>query len=143
MTFTLEAKPLEVKVKVPGYGIFYVRQMGAGTQADINDRLSAMEQKNNEVKEQYAEVLEREEQLAATKDDAGLAKLHRCGDYKRARSAIEQSKLDLLALTRYVDRCWLSLWRSDDSDALARFLGDFSADQLRSFHAQAMEQLHA
>lgn len=142
MTFTIEAKPLEVKVKVPGYGTFSVCQMGAGVQADINDRIDELERKNNETKEQYADVFKKEEELTAANDTAGLAELRKRKDYKAAVTAMQQGKLDLLALTRYVDRCWMNLWRSDDPDALARFLGDFTADQIRALHAQAMGHLN-
>ena len=141
MTITIKAKPLEVNVEVPGYGTFYVKQMGAGVEADIKNRLAEASASMDALREKYDALFKKEGELIKAKDEAGLKELKATDEYKQATQEQRECSKALDAVVNYSNECHLKLWRSDDPEAMKKFLNDFSAQQIMSFHAQVMAEL--
>lgn len=141
MTITIEAKPLEVNVEVPGYGTFYVKQMGAGVEADIKNRLVEASASMDALREKYDTLFKKEGELIKAKDEAGLKELKATDEYKQATREQRECSRALDEVVNYSNACHLKLWRSDDPEAMKKFLNAFSAQQIMSFHAQVMAEL--
>lgn len=140
MTITIEAKPLEVKAELPGYGIFYLRRLGAGVEADLRERLQKAQSIIDEIKEKYATILEEETNLIEAKDDAGLEKLRNTDKYKEAQKEQADSSKTLQDAADFASKVQINLWRSDDPEAMERFLNDFTIDEIRGFYQQVMTE---
>ncbi len=141
MTITIEAKPLEVNVEVPGYGTFYIKQMGAGIEADIKNRLAEASASMDALREKYDMLFKKEGELIKAKNEAGLKELKATDEYKQATQEQRKCSRALDEVVSYSNDCHLKLWRSDDPEAMKKFLNDFSARQIMSFHAQVMAEL--
>lgn len=140
MTIKLEAKPLEIKVEVPGYGIFYLRRMGAAKEAEMQEVLGNAKSMVDEVAADFKDIVSEESELVSAKDEAGLKDLRTTPEYKEARRAQDKANETLQNAIRQLNKCMISLWRSDVAGALDRLLEDFTMEQIKSFYAQAMEQ---
>lgn len=140
MTITIEAKPLEVKAELPGYGLFYLRRLGAGAEADIRERLEKAQSTLNEIKDKYADLIEQETRLIEAKDEKALADLRATDKFKEATAAQEEANKVLQDAANFATQAQLKLWRSDDPEAMERLLNDFTAEEIRGFYVQVMEQ---
>lgn len=141
MKITLEAKPLEYQVEVPGYGLFTVRKMGAGVEADIASRLREMNEKSELFDEEYKDIVDQEKKLASTENEAELKKLKDSEKYKMAIKAQEELSRSLGPISEELMHIQLGLWDCEDKEALRRFLNDFTIEQIRGFYKQVMEQV--
>lgn len=140
MKITIEAKPLEIKAELPGYGVFYVRKMGAGAEMDLMARMSSIQEHMEEVRTKYAKLFDKENKLIADKDNAGLAELKNSAEYKEALKAQEEINKQIQSHSELVNRTMLNLWRSDNSEAVKKLLADFTITQIQGFYKQVMEQ---
>lgn len=140
MTITIEAKPLEVKAELPGYGIFYLRRLGAGAEADLRERLQKAQSIIDKIKEKYADIIAEETKLMEAKDDVALAKFRASDKYREAEKEQTKSAAALQEAADYANKVQLGLWRSDDAEAMERFLNDFTMDDIRGFYKQVMDE---
>lgn len=140
MTITIEAKPLEVKAELPGYGLFYLRRLGAGAEADLRERIQKAQEIIDQIKEKYGDVLEEENRLIESKDKEALEKYRKTDRYKEAQKEQESSAKTLQDAADYAAKAQLKLWRSDDPEAMERFLNDFTIDEIRGFYQQVMTE---
>lgn len=137
---TLEAKPLEYQVEVPGYGLFTVRKMGAGAEADVARRLREMDERSKQFDEEYKDIIDQEKELAAAQDEGGLKKLKGSKKYQEAVRVQKDSAQFLRQITEELMQIQLGLWDCEDKGALKRFLNDFTSEQIQSFYKQVMDQ---
>lgn len=140
MTITLEAKPLEIKVEVPGYGIFYLRKMGAAKEAAMQDLLGNAKSAADKVAEDFKDIISKESQLIDAKDEVGLKDLRNTTEYKKAQQAQNKASEELQKAVAKLNKCMLGLWRAENAGALERLLEDFSTEQIKGFYAQAISQ---
>lgn len=140
MKITLEAKPYEILVEVPGYGIFKVHRIGAGTEADLAAKSLEIKNLNDRLADEYGDISAREVELIKSDDKAGLEALRATEEYKAAKALQKKISADLDQLNARIVRTELSLWKSDDQDVLERFLRELSLEQIRSLYRQAIEQ---
>lgn len=138
MAITIDAKPFEVKAELPGYGIFYLRHLGAGKEAELQDMMQKAKAEIDAVAEQYKDITEKEEELVKADDKTSLEELRASTEYKAAQKAQQKAGDSLQSAVAYANKCQLSLWRSDDKKALERLFSDFTAEQIRGFYAQVM-----
>ncbi len=141
MKITLEAKPLEYQVEVPGYGLFTVRKMGAGVEADLAGRLREMDERQKSFDEEYKNIVDQEKELASAKNETELKKLKDSEKYKAAIKAQEELSRFLGKISGELMRVHLELWDCEDKEALKRFLNDFTTEQIRGFYKQIMDQV--
>lgn len=143
MTITISAKPLEVKAELPGYGIFYLRRLGAAKDAEIQTRINEAKKLGENIPIKYKSLFDAEEKYSAEKNKDKLTELRASEEYKKARA--EQTAADnaLQDVKSYVDKCHLELWRSDDPKAMEKLLADFSLKEIQGFYAQVMAQAEA
>lgn len=140
MTITIEAKPLEVKAELPGYGLFYLRHLGAGAEADLRERLQKAQKIVDEIKEKYADIIEEENKLIETGDKKALAEFRATEHYKKAQEEQAGSAKTLQEVADYVNATQLKLWRSDDPKAMEGLLNDFTTAEIIGFYKQVMEE---
>lgn len=140
MTIKLEAKPFEIKVEVPGYGIFYLRRMGAAKEAEMQEVLGNAKSIVDKTADDYKDIVTKESQLVNAKDEVGLVNLRSTPEYKEAQRAQNKANDELQKAIAKLNKCMLSLWRSDVVGALDRLLEDFTTEQIKGFYTQAMEQ---
>lgn len=140
MTITIEAKPLEVKAELPGYGLFYLRRLGAGAEADIRERLAKAQDTINEIKDKYSDLIDEETKLIEAKDEKALTEFRSTDKFKEAADAQAEANKVLQDAAAFATQAQLKLWRSDDPEAMERLLNDFTADEIRGFYMQVMGQ---
>lgn len=140
MTITIEAKPLEVKAELPGYGIFYLRRLGAGAEADLRERLRKAQEIIDEIKAKYADIIAEETKLMEAKNDDALSKFRASDKYREAEKEQTKSAVALQEVADYANKVQLGLWRSDDPEAMERFLYDFTMEDIRGFYKQVMDE---
>lgn len=136
---TLEAKPLEIKVNIPNYGLFTVRRLGAGAEAEIRSRLSKAIELSNKIQENYKDIIDKENRLIKEHDDQGLERLRSQPRYASVRS--EQKKVDQLLekANEYANRCYLALWSAEDHNSLERLFADLTTEQIQDLYKQAIK----
>lgn len=140
MTISITAKPFEVKAKLEGYGIFYLRRLGAAQEAELQYEASTVKKEMDTVAEKFKGIIEKEKQLQAADDKAELETLRKSDEYLAAQAEQQRAaeKVDLiLAKTR---KAQLSLWRSDDEEALKRLFNDFTLEELKNMWQQVMSE---
>lgn len=140
MTITIEAKPLEVKAELPGYGLFYLRRLGAGAEAELREKLQEAQEIINEIKEKYADIIEKETKLIEAKDAKALEEYRATAEYKNAQVEQAESTKKLQEVNDYANAAQLKLWRSDDPEAMKRLLNDFTTSEIIGFYKQVMEE---
>lgn len=140
MKITLEAKPYEILVEVPGYGIFKVHRIGAGTEADLAAKSLEINSLNDRLAEEYGDISAREAELVKSDDKAGLEALRATEEYKAAKALQKKISAALDQLNARIVKTELSLWESDDQEALERFLRELSLSQIRDLYRQAIKQ---
>lgn len=139
MTITIEAKPLEVKAELPGYGIFYLRRLGAAAEAEMQEKFNKAKLLIDEVSSQFEELIANETEYIKSHDEAKLSALKASDEYKKAKDAQAKADAELQKAVAYSNKCQLGLWRSDDPEAMERLLNDFTMEQIRGFYVQVME----
>lgn len=137
---TIKAKLFEVKAKIPGYGVYYLRHLGAGDEADIINMLEDAKADIDEAQEKYQDISAKEKKLIKENKVEELAKLNSTPDYKEADAAYKKANQKLQKAINYSKKCQLELWRSDDPDAMKRLLKDFTTDQIIDFYRQVMQE---
>lgn len=140
MTITIEAKPYEVRAELPGYGIFYIRRLGAGAEADLQERLKAAQKLIDDIKTKYQDIFDEETKLMADNDETGLGKLRKTDRYIEAQKEQDVNSKVLNEFSAYVNKVHLKLWRSDDPEAMGRLLSDFTMEEIRGFYQQVMTE---
>lgn len=140
MRVTIPAKPLEIEVEVPGYGIFYVKHLGAGLDAAIQARLDIARQTMDNISNKYVSLIKQETKLMKANDEAGLTNLRETEVYKNAKKEQDECNRQLQDAVKFANKCQLELWRSDDPKALEKFFNDFSLKEIQGFYAQVMAQ---
>ncbi len=140
MKITLEAKPYEILVEVPGYGIFKVHRIGAGTEATLAAESLEINDLNNRLKEEYADISAREVELTKAGDEAGLEALRATDEYKSAKAFQDKITAKLQAFNSKMAQVELGLWSSDDQEALERFKSELTMAQIRNLYQQAIKQ---
>lgn len=139
MTITIEAKPLEVKAELPGYGIFYLRRLGAAAEAEMQEKLHKAKSLIDNVAAEFENIIKQEEEYIKAKDEAKLSALKSSDEYKKAKDAQAKADAELQKAVAYSNKCQLGLWRSDDPKAMERLLNEFTMEQIRGFYVQVME----
>lgn len=140
MKITLEAKPYEILVEVPGYGIFKVHRIGAGTEATLAAESLEINDLNNRLKEEYADISAREVELTKAGDETGLETLRATDEYKSAKSLQDKITAKLQTFSSKMAQVELDLWSSDDQEALKRFKSELTMAQIRNLYQQAIKQ---
>lgn len=140
LDITIEAKPLIYNVEIPGYGMFTVRRLGAGAQADLSDELAAAQKAQEQIMEDFADTIAEEKRLVRANDQEGLNVLRASEAYKEAQSAQRKVSQMLQDAVNHSNRIELGLWDSEDKQALERFRNDFTIEQIRGFYQQVMQQ---
>lgn len=140
---SIEAKPLELAAELEGYGIFYVRKMGAGTEAEIRYRLDEANNAIEEMSEKYKGIIDKEKELMEAKDDKALEELRNTPRYKELLAKQKETGERLESVYHYTRDVQLKLWRSDDPEAVKKLFEDFSFDQIQSLYKQVMESENA
>ena len=139
LAITLEAKPYEYQVEIPGYGLFTVRRLGAGTQADLADKMRAAEKAQKKVERDFAEIVEKEKRLVAENATEELATLRTSEEYKKAEKAQKKVSSLLQDTINCINRAELALWSSDDPKALEKLMTELTIEQIRELYGKAME----
>lgn len=140
MTISIDAKPLEIKAELKGYGIFYLRHLGAGAEAETLEKIKLAKEKTEECAKKHKAITDKESSLVDAKDEKALEELRATAEYKKAME--EKAEVDAIMqdTNNYINKCMLNLWRSDDPKAMERLLSDFSTEQIRGFYAQVMTE---
>lgn len=136
----IEAKPFEVQAELPGYGIFRLRRLGAGVEADIRNML---EDANADIKEnadRYKDIIDKETQLIQDDKQKELEELRSSQRYIDAERAQKKASEKLQKAVDYSKKCQMELWRSDDPEALRKLFADFSFEQIMGFYNQVMRE---
>lgn len=139
---TIEAKPFEVKASLPGYGIFYLRRLGASRGAELREKLDVAQKMIDDATHKYQDIIDKESELKTTKNQQGLIKLRATTRYKEAEEAQKEASQKLQEALDFSDKCQLGLWRSEKPEAMKRLLDDFTIKEIRGFYAQVMEESH-
>jgi len=140
MTISIAAKPFEVKAKLEGYGVFFLRRLGAAQEAELQYGAAEVKKELDAVVDKFKDLLAREKELQAAGDNEGIEALRKTEEYlaAQAEQARVNGKLDaFLAKTRSAQ---LSLWRSDDEEALKRLFNDFTLEELKNMWQQVMSE---
>lgn len=138
---TIEAKPLTYDVEIPNYGIFTLRRLGAGKEAEIGYRLRIAEEKQKEVSKRYDDVIKREVALLEEKNDKELKELRESKEYLEAKAAQSEASAALRDSVLYQREVVAGLWSSQDEEALERLKNDFSSEQLNELYMQVMQKI--
>lgn len=139
MTFTLEAKPYELKVEIPGYGIFTIKKLGAGKESEIRLRLNEAQKLMDELNDKYKDIIEKENNLIKSSDEENLKKLRESAGYKEVKNKQSEVNRKLQKAHDFAVDSQLSLWSADNEDDLKKLFDDFSAEQLNSLYRQALD----
>lgn len=142
MTITLQAKPLEYEVEIPGYGIFTIRRIGAGAEADLASRMRVIEELQQMVKEEYSDILDEETKLIATKDEKALNTLRSTDRYKEVEKKQAEITKELNSTVEYTKKLAMSLWGSESYENLEKLFNDFTFEQIESLYKQALDQIN-
>lgn len=137
---TIKAKPFETKVKIPGYGIYYLRHLGAGDEADIRNMLEDANADITENADKYREVIETERRLTEKNNQKELAVYRGTPIYLEAKEAQKKAGEKLQKAIAYSVKCQLELWRSDEPEAMEKLFKDFTSEQIIGFYQQAMTE---
>lgn len=140
-TITLEAKPYEYQVQIPGYGLFTVRCLGAGTQADLADKLHAAEKAQQKVERDFAEVIAEEKRLAEGGDHEALVAFRAADEYKHATRAQAQATTVLQSASEAVVKAEMALWSSEDPKALEKLMSELTIEQIRGLYRKVMQKV--
>lgn len=142
MTITLQAKPLEYEVEIPGYGIFTIRRIGAGAEADLASRMRVIEELQQMVKEEYSDILDEETKLIAAKDEKALNTLRSTDRYKEVEKKQAEITKELNSTVEYTKKLAMSLWGSESYENLEKLFNDFTFEQIESLYKQALDQIN-
>lgn len=137
---SIDAKPLETEIEIKGYGIFRVRRLGAGQEAEATARLDEARSSIDSIAKRYKALFDKEKELVKNKDELGLSELKKSPAYQKAMAEQKASSEKLEAVMGYVNKVHLGLWSSDDSEALTRLFNDFTFKQLGQFYRQAIAE---
>lgn len=143
MTITIDAKPLEIKAELPGYGIFYLRRLGAAKEAEIGEMFQRINTSGESLRSKYQTLIDEESRLIAVKNDEKLADLRASDEYQACKKEQAEHQKELQEATAIINKTCLSLWRSDDPKAMERLTNDFTSAQIQGFYRQAMEKAEA
>lgn len=142
MTITLQAKPLEYEVEIPGYGIFTIRRIGAGTEADLASRMRVIEELQQMIKEEYSDIFDEETKLIAAKDEKALKTLRSTDRYKEVEKKQAEITKKLNSTVEYTKKLAMSLWGSESHENLEKLFNDFTFEQIESLYKQALDQIN-
>lgn len=140
MTITIHAKPLEVKAELPGYGVFYLRRLGASKEAELQDILNKAAVQIETVSAEFKDIIDRESEYIKNGDDKALTKLRASTAYQNAKEAQSKANDNLQQAVNYANKCQLSLWRAEDPKSIERLLNDFTTKQIIGFYTQVMAE---
>lgn len=143
MTITIDAKPLEVRAELPGYGIFYLRRLGAAKEAELGEMFENLNIKREAFQKKYQKLIDNEAKLIADKNDGELENLRASEEYQACKKEQTEQQKELERATNYLNKTCLSLWRSDEPKAIERLANDFTNAQIQEFYRQVMEQAEA
>lgn len=140
MTISITMKPLDVKVNIEGYGVFSLRRPGAAQEIEMTEKLDNLQSEMKALTTKYKDFYEQEKALTAAGDKAGLEALFNSEEYAPVQA--ERKKIDdkTDAVLLESRKNFLSLWRSDDKEALERLMKEATYEQLQKAYAEAMEQ---
>lgn len=138
MTISIEAKPYEVEAEIKGYGVFRVRRLGAGAEADLKQRLDDATRAVDEVRTAYQNLYDRESKLIENKDADGLATLRQTDEYKQARADMAEAQKQTTEALKYAQKAHLKLWSTDNEENWKKLLNDFSYKEILGFYQQIM-----
>lgn len=138
MTISIEAKPYEVEAEIKGYGVFRVRRLGAGAEADLKQRLDDATRAVDEVRTTYQNLYDRESKLIENKDADGLATLRQTDEYKQAGADMAEAQKQTTEALKYAQKAHLKLWSTDNKENWKKLLNDFSYKEILGFYQQIM-----
>lgn len=140
MTITIKAKPLEIKAELPGYGIFYLRRLGAAQEAEIRARLDEAKKLGDDIATKYKNLADEESNYIAAKNEGKLAELRASEDYQNCQKEQKEASEKMNDAINYLNKCRLKLWRAESPEAMERMLNDFTTEEINGFYEQVMEE---
>lgn len=142
MTITIEAKPLLTEVEIPGYGVFTVRLMGAGTEAEIRRRYREANDEAQAISNKYKNILDEEKKLMEDKNAADELKAFRVSeDYQKAQKEISVVTEKLQRVSDYAREQRAKLFTCEDNSALTKLFDELTDKQLNDIYTQVVESL--
>lgn len=140
MTINIELKPLEIPVEIPDFGTFFVRRMGAATEAVLQEQLSDVQKKMDDLKRNNAELFSKEAKLIADENLQALEELRATVEYQAA-SEIQKTVDGLLQHTiQSMNKAIMDCWRSEMDGAVEKLFSTLSMAQIKSAYNQIMTE---
>lgn len=140
MTMDINLKPLEIKVEIKDYGIFYVRRIGAATEAVLQDQFAQVQKQLNDIQKNNADLIAKETKFIHDKNVQALEKLRATVEYQELLSAQKAVESLLSDVTRQANKVIMECWRSDVDGALDKLLNDLTMGQLKSAYQKIIAE---